>query len=208
MTALSSRIISGEQQPAWQRWVAKPLVHAEESGVISDGLREAMLQRGYDEGYAAGQRAGLAAAAELAHAESARLAALFASARADMDSLGTLAATDMVDLAIAIARRVTGHELKAQPDVIVSIVREALASTPPDPGDALLHLHPADAGLVRDRIGVELAQHRWRIVENEAITPGGCRVIADRGELDASMETRWLSVLSAIEKQYEHDGAG
>lgn len=207
MTALSSRIISGEQQPGWQRWVAKPLRQVEEADVISDGSREAMLQRGYEEGYAAGRQDGLAAAAELVRAESARLASLFASARADMDSLGAVAAEDMVDLAIAIARRIIGRELQARPDAIVSIVREALASSPPDPGDALLHLHPADAGLVRDRIGAELAQHRWRIVEDEAITPGGGRVVADRGELDASMETRWLSVLSAIEKQYGHADA-
>lgn len=208
MTALSSRIIPGEQLPAWQRWEAKPLVLKEDADVISDGSREAMLKRGYNEGYAAGQQAGLAAAAERAGAESARLASLFASARADMCSLGAVTASDMVDLAIAIARKVTGRELKTQPDAIVSIVREALVASPPDPGDALLHLHPVDAELVRNRIGGELAQHRWCIVEDEAITPGGCRVIADRGELDASMETRWLSVLSAIEKQHEHAGAG
>ena len=207
MTALSSRIISGEQLPAWQRWVAKPLGRVEQVDVISDGSREAMLRRGYDEGYAAGLQAGQAAAAELARAESARLASLFATAREHMCALGTVTASDMVDLAIAIARQVTGRELSTHPDAIMSVVREALASSPPDPGEALLHLHPVDAVLVRDRIGGELAQNRWRIVEDESITPGGCRVIADRGELDATMETRWQSVLSAIEKQDEHAGA-
>ena len=205
-TASSNWIIPKEQLSDIQRWQLNPLAQRTQGTVRRDPAEPPARPAGFDEGFSAGQKAGQAVAAQLSAAESARLATLLASARAGMVALGASVARDTVELAMAIAEQVVRRELTLQPDAIVAVVEEALTLMSQDMQDAQLHLHPMDAKLVQERIGEDLARNHWRIVSDERMSPGGCRVSAACGDIDATIETRWASVLTAIGNRDEPNG--
>ncbi|HCS1369019.1 TPA: flagellar assembly protein FliH, partial [Shigella flexneri] len=44
---------------------------------------------------------------------------------------------------------------------------------------------------VDDMLGATLSLHGWRLRGDPTLHPGGCKVSADEGDLDASVATRW-----------------
>jgi len=203
-TASSSRIIPKEGLGVFGRWElhsfdsGKPQTqHQQESDEIK---RQMAFARAYEEG----MQAGRAAAASIVADESARVAALLDSAGAAMSSFAADVARETVDLAVAIARQMVRRELSLNPDLIVDIVRESMTYATQDEHNPVLQLHPIDAALIKTRIGGELSHGRWHIAEEPGISPGGCRISAPGGDVDATLESRWAAVLAAIETDDEH----
>ncbi|MEF8719896.1 MAG: FliH/SctL family protein [Candidatus Accumulibacter necessarius] len=83
-------------------------------------------------------------------------------------------ADQLLALAIEIANQVLRQSLRVQPELLLSVVREALSTLHPHHGQPLLFVHPDDAALVRKHLGEQLshmplANHRrqhadgWRL---------------------------------------------
>ena len=85
-----------------------------------------------------------------------------------------------------------------KPELILPVVKEAVATLHPNVGHPVLFLHPDDAALVRTHLGDQLAHNNWRILEDPALTRGGCRVEVGASEVDATLETRWRRVIEQI----------
>ena len=51
---------------------------------------------------------------------------------------------------------------------------------------------------MREHLGEQLPHINWRIVEDGALPPGGCRVEVGASEVDATLETRWRRVVEGI----------
>ena len=47
------------------------------------------------------------------------------------------------------------------------------------------------ASRVEEMLGATLSLHGWRLRGDPTLHPGGCKVSADEGDLDASVATRW-----------------
>ena len=45
-------------------------------------------------------------------------------------------------------------------------------------------------------LGATLSLHGWRLRGDPTLHPGGCKVSADEGDLDASVATRWQEPVS------------
>lgn len=150
--------------------------------------------QGHAEGYTEGIAAGLAGAS--AHAQ--QLLRLAESLPAALK----LAEADMADaivaLALNIARRVVHRTLETDPQWVLPWVREALRSDPVLTGEPRLMLHPEDVALVADSLGTELQKSGWQVCADASMSRGGCRVLTASGERDASLETRWHRVASAV----------
>jgi len=93
---------------------------------------------------------------------------------------------------------VVGRELSVNPEGIIQMVEEAMAGLPQGTQNAQLILHPEDARRVDRAIGAELSRIQWRIVEDGRLAPGGCKIIAPCGDVDATLQTRWAGVLAAL----------
>ncbi|MDQ6648304.1 MAG: FliH/SctL family protein, partial [Pseudomonadota bacterium] len=91
---------------------------------------EALEQQAREEGYAAGQAEGLAAARQQLDEQLARLAALYDAAARPLASLDAQTELELARLTTLIASRVVGRELQLAPDLIVQTVREAAAALP------------------------------------------------------------------------------
>ncbi|MDP9902298.1 flagellar assembly protein FliH [Variovorax ginsengisoli] len=150
--------------------------------------------QGHAEGYTEGIAAGLAGAS--AHAQ--QLLRLAESLPAALKLAEADVSDAIVALALNIARRVVHRTLEADPEWVLPWVREALRSEPALTGEPRLMLHPEDIALVTNSLGSELQVAGWHLCADASIARGGCRVVTSSGERDATLETRWHRVATAV----------
>lgn len=145
-------------------------------------------------GYAAGYEEGLGEA----RAEADRIAALVDNLGRSLQRLDQDVGEELLAVAVEIAGQVLRQSLKVKPELVLPIVREAVAALPMHHGHPALFMNPADAALVRTHLGEQLAHNGWRILEDSTIECGGCRIESGASEVDATLQTRWRRVLDAI----------
>jgi flagellar assembly protein FliH len=153
---------------------------------------EYIHDQAHQEGYAAGYEEGTARG----RLEALRLSTLAENLEQGLAQLDTAVAEELLALSIEIARLMVRRELAHKPEGIVDIVREALAQLPH--GHALIHLHPDDASLVREYLGEQLAHGGNRIVDDDQVSSGGCRIEASGSQIDATLQTRWRRILQNL----------
>lgn len=174
---------------------------AEDVERIEDEARAA----GYEAGYEAGYAAGSTAAQEVATT----LAALMDNLQQALAEIDQNVADQLLTLAIEIANQVLRQSLRVRPELLLPVVREAVTTLHGHHGQPMLFVSPQDAALVRSHLGEQLSHSNWRIIDDGALSAGGCRVELGAGEVDASLETRWRRVIEAIGVSQEWlDGRG
>jgi flagellar assembly protein FliH len=178
------------------------------------GLEEGRKQ-GHEEGYAAGLEEGrteIAEQQEALAAKSAELDTLLGALARPFEDLDDEVEEQLVELVLAVGRQLIRRELRTEPGQIIAVVREAIAALPANTREYELHLHPEDAELVRETVAGdgegEADEHDrpWRIVEDPALTRGGCQVISENSRVDATLEKRLAQVAAnLLGGEREHD---
>jgi len=197
-----SSFIPKERSGAYRPWQLKSLDGGGGNGARpsrehEDAARVKMInQQAYREGYDAGYALGRARAA----AEAARLTELLDSAQREMTGLEQRVAEDLVRLALVLARSLVRESLKVHPELIEAIVRESVRDVPPFSQGLRLRMHPEDAVLLGQNIGNELGTE-WTVIDDATLARGGCRVETSTCEVDASLETRWQRLTSALAQE-------
>lgn len=175
-----------------------------------EAMREAARQEGFEqgldegrtqgraEGHAEGFTAGSAEGEQAAQLELEQLRTVAASFGEAVAQADETIARDVLDLALRLARGMVRTGLDVRPELIMSVVRDAINQLPILQQPALLTLNPQDAELVRHGMADELASGGWRIIENAAIARGGCRVETASNQIDAQVEARWQRLTHAL----------
>jgi len=186
---------------------AIPMPTVEELEAIREAARQEGFAQGHEEGVAAGHASGyqdgldqgrLEAAAELTHLQ--ELATTFGQAVTEADEA---IAHDVLELSLHLAKNMVRTAFTVRPDYIIPVVREAIDYLPTLQQPALLMLHPEDALLVREHIGETLDKSGWRIVEDDAIARGGCRVDTASNQIDAQIASRWQRLTHALNENID-----
>lgn len=166
---------------------------------------EAVERRAFDEAFAKGHQAGVAAGkAEFEQAtaklntQSARIEKLLNALARPLSDVDQQVETELVTLALTVARQLVRRELRIDPTQVIAIVRESVALLPASTRDIRVHLHPEDAAVVRERLAAPAGERAWTIVEDPVTTRGGCRVTTDTALIDARLETRIQAVINEI----------
>lgn len=157
-------------------------------------INQQAYQQGYDAGYAQG--------AARAQTEAARLAQLIEVLQHETTGLEQRIAEDLLRLALALARSLLRELLAVHPELVAAIVREAIAEVPPFSQGTRLRLHPQDAALLRAHLEREPGAD-WIVVEDASLLRGGCRIETAAGEIDATLQTRWQKLSSALAQDHE-----
>jgi len=161
---------------------------------------KAGYQEGYDKGHALGQTEGHAAAMAAVQEQVRQLQSLAMALPAALRLAEASVADDLLALALDLARQVLGQTLSVDPQAMLAVVRDLLQTEPALVGTPQLFLHPDDAALVGEHLSGDLQAAGWRIRSDAAIQRGGCRVTANSGERDASLQTRWDRVTATLTK--------
>lgn len=165
---------------------------AERLAEIEALARQQGLAQGHAEGLQAGRREGLAEVRRQAE----RLQALLDGMTPQVAVLDDALLAQLADLVAVAVRQFVRRELALQPGEVVRVLRECVAALPASEGRLRVHLHPADAELVREALHVDQFERAWSIVEDLNLQRGGCRLDTETSSVDATVETR-LNVLLA-----------
>jgi flagellar assembly protein FliH len=192
---------------AVERWslpaVEGPSIHRRNR--LSVGELEDLERAAWEEAFAQGKEAGLAAARmeiETRRADveqqAARLNSILDLLAQPLKQLDAEMERQLVMLSFTLAKQLVRRELKADPSQVIGIVRDTVSLLPIAARNVRVHLHPEDATLLREKLAETTADRAWSIVEDPVQSRGGCRVTTDNSQIDARLETRLGAALSSL----------
>lgn len=177
---------------------------------------EAIRHRAYEQGETAGQQAGLTQcdhelqaraldlAQQIARRDFAPAAAAMQTAaeavQAARDEWLVRWESEAVRLSLAVAEKLVRNELRHQPQLIASTVRELLQLAAGS-ADVSVQLHPRDMELIQELHGAT-REHpagvavRW--VSNDNLVRGDCVVDTRHGQIDARLETQLARIAAEL----------
>jgi flagellar assembly protein FliH len=174
---------------------------------LEQGRREGVA-RGIEEGRNIGRQQAL----EEFRSQFARAVGALAEAMTDLEAgrgeLEAAALEEVVALAVAIARRVTKRQGQIDPAVLTENLREAMKLVV-HAADVKVAIHPSqraalEVALPALRLEIPRLGH-IELTDDVSIDPGGCRVYAGGGQIDATLDEQLDRVV--IDLLPEGDGA-
>ena len=172
-----------------------------------EALRDDARAEGYAEGREEGRAAGHAEAMEAGRQEAAlemeTLRAIGATFSQAVTAADETIASDVLDLALHLARSMVRTAFTVRPELIIPIVREAIDYLPVLQQPAILALHPEDIEIVRTALSDELDKGGWRVVADPQVGRGGCKVDTASNQIDAQASARWTRLAHALGKNVE-----
>lgn len=157
----------------------------------------ALEREAFTKGYAQGERAGVEAGAKRAEGMLRRLAETLD----DLSRLRTTMIRDterqMVQLALAIARRLVQREISLDSEIVAAMAHVALDRLG-DSAPATIRLHPDDYATVMAARGAEWAGTQVTVVPDAAVARGGCVVESAFGLIDASVGAQFAEIERAL----------
>lgn len=175
-------------------------------------------QQAYCRGYGDGERKGHELG-EQAGLESAmqKLESLLTGGHKLIGELGELhrqtcrdVEADLVQLALAVARKIVGRDVSLGPEAVTRIIREALGQVE-HAGKITIKLNPADLELLADikpQLLSGLPEAGRAVFEaDEGIARGGCLIETDEGEVDARIERQFQVVEEAFRTELDKEAA-
>lgn len=172
---------------------------AEEIEQIHEEARRAGHALGLEEGRKEGWEAGYREGMQRAEQDIERLRTLIAALEGETLATDERLAKEVLALALGVARAILRVELKVRPERILEAIREALASLPSLSAHVRILVHPDDAETVRRWLEAEHGHLPSRVIEDARIDPGGFRIEAGSGEIDAELSTRWQKLLEQLD---------
>lgn len=168
---------------------------------------EQIRQEAYNEGFATGEKDGFHAGQLKARQEAeVQLAARVAQLEQLMGHLlepireqDQAIEVALVQLVSQLAQEVIRRELASDSSQIRQVVQGALKLLPMGAQNIRIHLHPQDFAEIRQLR--ERHEEHWKLMEDEQLSPGGCRIETEHSLVDATVETRLSQALQQLFEQ-------
>lgn len=188
---MSETIIPKEQLTAYQRWELPAFDAAQKKVPLPTASQvEQIYNQARDEGYRAGM--------QQASNEAQRMAEMLSALDEALHQMDQAISQDLLNLALEIAKQMLHQALEVKPELLLNVINAAISELPHFNQNAHLVLHPADAELVRTRMGEQLSHAGWKIFEDSKLARGGCRVETAHSQIDATLATRLKRVAASI----------
>ena len=188
------------------RTAAKPKPEQSEADLTrkqayDDGFtsgKKAGFEAGNTEGLAAGKEASVTAAQRDMQPKLKDLNNLLTSLSHSLNEEDYKLEKTLMELVEQIARAVIRKELTLEPGSLMKVIKETISALPPSRDHIKIHLNPLDKPFADN--ACETGGENWRIVADEEIERGGCKIDTEHSEVDMTVEGRIQGVL---EKLYE-----
>lgn len=156
----------------------------------SEGHQQGLAE-GQKAGYEAGFQQGLADAQQQQAPLQARMQQLVTEFNHTLEALDSVIASRLMQLALEAARQVIGQATTVDGSALLRQIQQLLQQEPMFSGKPQLRVHPDDLQRIEQTLGPTLDLHGWRLLADNTLHPGGCKLSAEDGDLDASVATRW-----------------
>lgn len=112
----------------------------------------------------------------------------------------------LLNLVVALTESVIRQESKSNPDVLMSVLHEAVASLPFNTEFAEIHMHPDDIALLRDVYDDEaVAEQKWILKEEPGYQIGDVIVMTPNSLIDRTTKQRMRQTVDKFIAKTELD---
>lgn len=175
--------------------------HAEDIG----SRLEALEREAYEKGFHAGERAGYEFGRQKAEVTFSGIEGVLRELSSFKATLFSKCEKEMVELSLAIAKKVIQRETVIKEDGVLECLRAALKSVVAG-GQIAIRVNPKDLDVVNSA-RVELIRLHggikgMSIDPDETISRGGCAISTNFGEVDATIETALYEVEEKLNDAY------
>lgn len=211
--ATLSKVISGSELGECEQWELPEMQATAVGGPLTASQLQGLHKQAYDDGYEAGKRlgeergyqegmkkAGIQSEQRLEELEGriAHIQRILECMAAPLEKLDHEVEESLVRLSMSVARHLVRRELKSDPGQVIAVLREAMNALPITSSRVRLSLHPEDAALVREALSVSEAEGKWQLVEDPVLTRGGCKLVTETSQIDATIESRVAAAVAKI----------
>lgn len=210
-----SKVISGDDVSQYKRWQVPDVIpggardsHPGQNKYITAVQLEKIQKQAYEEAYARGLKEGSAAGQAQARENAKIFIGLAGLLENPLKETGDKLEQELVLLCLAIAKQIIRREISLDPGHIIAVIREAVSALPMLSKKIRICLHPEDAKLVRSVLLETKEDVPWSIVEDPALVRGGCKIITDNSQIDATLEKRLAMIAAKLmggEREYDKD---
>ncbi|MBD3608955.1 MAG: flagellar assembly protein FliH [Gammaproteobacteria bacterium] len=167
--------------------------------ILNDELEKLEQQRQQLETEREQMQAELAAEQAQVHQSAEYLQDILNKMTQPLNDMDDVVESQLLQLSITVARQLVRRELKTEPGEIIAVIREAVPLLPVNAGQVQIKLHPEDLALVTESLSLgEEGERPWKLIEDPMITRGGCIVVSDDSQIDATVERRLSAVASKL----------
>ncbi len=195
-----SKIIRGEAGGECQAWHVPEVKTGGEqrSGPVTARQLEEIQKQAHQEGFQQGLQEGRDAGREQFLERIRYLDGIVQLLATPFEQLDETVEQQVAQLAMLVARQLVQRELKSDPEQVIGVVREALSVLPVAARDVRLALHPEDAAMIREAMSLQEAKQNINVVDDPVQSRGGCRVLTETSQIDATVETRLNAVIATV----------
>jgi flagellar assembly protein FliH len=162
-----------------------------------DEVRAAVERDAFAQGFARGEQAATEAARERTEAMLSRLASTVDELSGLRAQMARQTERQMVQLALAIARRVALREVSLDPELLVAMARVAMDRLG-EQSQVTVRFNPLDYEAARLDRSARLGGSAVSVLADAHIPRGGCRVESDHGALEAGVEAQLSEVARVL----------
>jgi flagellar assembly protein FliH len=176
----------------------------EDAAAVSRNLQDEqddldqLHRQAWDEGFAEGRMAGLAAGQQELTETAAALECVLNVLARPLEELDVCVEEEIVALVKAVSGQLVRREFKLDPSHIVGVIREGIAALPLSSGEPVIRLHPDDADVIEQCLATSETERAWRIEADPIMDRGGCLIITAESQVDCRLETRLGRVLATM----------
>lgn len=109
--------------------------------------------------------------------------------------------SSLISLVYQLAKKIAMTEIKENPELILEVLKQAAADAQ-DEQNLLVRLSPDDLHFIesmKEKLSKDFEfMKRAKLEESEYIQPGGCVIVTNYGQVDASIEKRLEKVWTAL----------
>lgn len=214
---ISEEIISAaleiDNEVAFEIQRANVIAQAEEKG-YQDGLALGK-EHGFQTGYEAGQKQGYEEGQTHIEQELAgqiqqqkmialeTITQLVANFQYAVQQLEGKVVPKLVSLALTASEKMVGKITKSDQKQLTLIVQELVNQYPPLGEDIQLYVNPNDVTSIEKMLKDELEKYGWRVIVDPNMESGGCLILSEKVEIDATVPSRWQNLTSVLQKGSE-----
>ncbi len=162
----------------------------------------------YQNGFAQGEKAGMAIAEKKIDASMRRYAEAILAIGQLRPQLYRQVEREVVKLAIEVAKKIVHREIQVDRDIIQTLVRVALSHVA-EKSAVTVHLHPVDYSFLLEH-RAELSQgdegRDVVLLSDKSIDRGGCLIETECGEIDARIEEEFRELERSFFEGVKRDG--
>lgn len=179
-----------------------------------DGIKEQteeISEKAYVKGYEEGEKAGM-------EAEKKKLKPVLETLRASISELDNVrselhssAERQAVELALVIAKKIVGHEVSINKEVIFRVLKETLKRVT-DQEEIHIKINPSDLQAIKDAefqvSSIGKGVENVTLESADAISRGGCLIETNFGVIDARIDSQVQVVEEALRAELQEAGMG